>query len=158
MACVAVGSLVEVMTPSRSSFDVEDVYLKPVEEVAPGDFVHDAFSRRPVRVTRVLFEADHDARRPLHQVGALRAMGMQWICYAGNWVRMDRVTPPSLERCAGLVALVLEGGKHVRVDGVVCVAYNEMEMREMETTQFREVRVRMGEDTHVKRMAFAVCA
>ena len=154
MACVVVGSLVEVTDPP-SDLAFAEVRLKPIEAVVAGDYVHDPLDGRPVRVARVLVEP-HCHRRRLHQVGALRADALQWIHYGGRWTRIDHVAPPIGELCGGLVALVLEGGRNVRVDGVVCAAYEEGEVREVESTTYRRVRVRLGDYVHAKRMALTV--
>lgn len=155
MACVVLGSLVEAVTSVDPYIGTSHVELVPVERLRPGDYVNDPRTNTPLRVSRVIVERGvymYD----LYRVGGLRAQSNQWVDHCGGWRRVDSFAPASREKAYGIAALILETGKQVRVDGVVCAVYRESEVREVEEARYRVVRVRLGERCHRKTMAFGL--
>ena len=143
MTCVAFGSLVDV-------FDVETQMheIKPIERIVPGDMVWDPLCERSARVHRVLLQHEEALYTICRYLGIRADENQNVVLPGARWMRLadgaDWGVSRRQELCKGLAALVLEGARWVRVDGVVCEAHDVSDL----TTP--RVRVRLGERILVK--------
>lgn len=117
MTTVACGSVVELLDPLTLEWE-----LVPIETLSPGDRVATGEANRVAKVRHMLKVVDTYRMMPLARFAGACLHPGQVVFFGGRWIAAGSVDGAVCgeEPCRGMVGLVLEDVRHVRVDGVVC--------------------------------------
>ena len=140
MTCIAKGSLVELI-----DIETSDVKMVPIETVQSGDVVHNPLGNADI--VENVYVQDTGGFYSTYCVGGLRGDGEQWIARNGEWIKMKECGVSACqESCSHVVGIVLREGRHMIIDGVICVTYNVHDMPA--PIPYHTVRVWCGNLSH----------
>lgn len=117
MSFVVYGTLIEMCDGDRN-------YFKTVQTLQPGDYVLDPVYNIPSAVYCVMGEDTVHGTWQVCKYMGLCADGMQSIFVKGEWRRLNELVPTISDTVQALYCIILDTGRLVCADGVVCATVN----------------------------------